>query len=150
MIYFLKGSFCLFCVGIDTEYFVFWVVLAYSQPHWQHTCFNQVFYVEASACVDLMKSLLLVSLHGCANSSLITQRCSFSICSSTLLMAGLETCTPSVPDPFLFQVSLQCCAFRSISLNWLLLSFRAEIRLSKHTRLCWHIQGKFVRGSRNG
>lgn len=86
----------------------------------------------------------------CANSSLIIQRRSFSICNSTLLLAGLETCTPSLSDPFFFQISLQCCALRSISSNWLPLTFRAETWLSKHTKLCWRIQGKFVRGSRNG
>lgn len=71
----------------------------------------------------------------CANSSLITQRCSFSIWNNTRLLAGLETCTPSMPDPFLFQVSLQCCAFRSILLSWLLLLFKAETWLSKHKAL---------------
>lgn len=39
------------------------VVAAYSQAHWLHTCFNEVFCAVVSACVDLMKSLLLVSLH---------------------------------------------------------------------------------------
>lgn len=53
----------LVCVRIDVEYFVFWVALAYSQAPWQHACFNEVFCAEVSACVELMKSLLFVSLH---------------------------------------------------------------------------------------
>lgn len=153
MIYFFKGGFCFSLC--ENWYGVVCILnggscllsgsLAAHLFQWSVLCCSISLcrsYEELIACFTAWRS--------CTNSSIISQRRGFSICNSTLLLAGLETCTPSVPDPFLFQVSLQCCAFRSISLSWLLLTFRAGTWPSKHTRLCCHIQGKFVRGSRSG
>lgn len=143
MTYFLKGGFCfslcenwrgVFCILSGTS--LLSGSLAAHLFQWSVLCWSISLcraYEELIVCFTAWRSW--------ANSSLITQRCSFSICNSTLLLAGLETCTPSMPDPFLFQVSLQCCAFRSISLSWLLLAFRAEIWLSKYTTLAGIYRG---------
>lgn len=132
MIYFLKAGFCfslcenwceVFCILSGAS--LLSDSLAAHLFQWSVLCWRISLcraYEELIGCFTAWGS--------CANSSLIIQRCSFSICNSTLLLAGLETYTPSLSDPFFFQISLQFCALRSISSNWLLLTFWADTWLS--------------------